>query len=71
MVSNYTVSKNHNVGGDGTSLVWYTLEICDISKEELEKIMNVVRPMYIRALELEGARCALFELEQKKNKDKK
>ena len=46
MVSNYTVTECHNSSGGGDDLIWYNLELFDMTKEELETIMKIVSPMY-------------------------
>lgn len=53
MASNYTVTECHNSSGGGDDLVWYNIEINDLTKEELEKIIKIVEPMYKQLLKTE------------------
>jgi hypothetical protein len=53
MVSNYQISECHNSAGNGDDMVWYNIEICDMTKEQLDAIMKVVKPMYEESRKVE------------------
>jgi hypothetical protein len=67
MVSNYSVTECHNTGIDG-SIDWFNIEICDMTKEQLDKILEVVKPMFVRECQREELEHKRWEHEQKKLK---
>lgn len=70
MVSNYSVTECHNTGIEG-SVDWYNLEICNMTKEQLGRILEVVKPMFALQCEFEEIEHERWKNERKKEQGEK